>query len=193
MALRAKKCNDLPRISPFHCCFRTTHTHSLRILRVAGHHAHCGHCVLPLQLHRRPRHPQADGLGPPRRRRRVGYMVLFACFHRVWLLPREGSCSHHACRDGSQLTCCVFLPILTGCVASRSAERRAHARLATRVCANCFDSRKLSMAAYSTADEAHNIEDAAREAASVCVTVQDLRNTLDDLNRLVVRLVSAGA
>ena len=49
------------------------------------------------------------------------------------------------------------------------------------------------MAAYSTADEAHNIEDAAREAASVCVTVQDLRNTLDDLNRLVVRLVSAGA
>ena len=33
-------------------------------------------------------------------------------------------------------------------------------------------------------DEAHNVEDSAREAASLTLTAVDLQNTLDDLDRL---------
>lgn len=33
-------------------------------------------------------------------------------------------------------------------------------------------------------DEAHNVEDSARDAASLTVTAVDLQNTLDDLDRL---------
>lgn len=33
-------------------------------------------------------------------------------------------------------------------------------------------------------DEAHNVEDSARDAASLTLTAVDLQNTLDDLDRL---------
>ena len=33
-------------------------------------------------------------------------------------------------------------------------------------------------------DEAHNVEDSARESASLTLTAVDLQNTLDDLDRL---------
>ena len=33
-------------------------------------------------------------------------------------------------------------------------------------------------------DEAHNVEDSAREAASLTLTAVDLQNTLDDLDKL---------
>ena len=33
-------------------------------------------------------------------------------------------------------------------------------------------------------DEAHNVEDSAREAASLTLTAVDLQNTLDELDRL---------
>lgn len=33
-------------------------------------------------------------------------------------------------------------------------------------------------------DEAHNVEDSAREAASLTITTVDLQNALDDLDRL---------
>ena len=33
-------------------------------------------------------------------------------------------------------------------------------------------------------DEAHNVEDSAREAVSLTLTAVDLQNTLDDLDRL---------
>lgn len=33
-------------------------------------------------------------------------------------------------------------------------------------------------------DEAHNVEDSARDSASLTLTAVDLQNTLDDLDRL---------
>ena len=39
-------------------------------------------------------------------------------------------------------------------------------------------------------DEAHNVEDSARESASLTLTAVDLQNTLDDLDRLGKQLSS---